>query len=338
MKTISIKRTALLFLVFLAALYSCKKDNDLEPSNSMQADALEVVEGPPGTVIIVTGSGLAGVESVLFETNEVPAPFNPAFNNNNALVFRVPDTAYGGEQQVIITNRLGRQVQLSFNVIALPSVSSLLPAEFAEGSTLTVRGNNFETVEGVSLESGQPVEVLSASRRELVLQMPASDADKTKLVIRNASGEITYGQDLINIDRALPIFVDAFGAGFESWSWGGNYVASEEQKIMGTHGLQANMTGNSWGALSLHHGAGLNLADYTTVSFWVRGGASEGSFRFMINWAETQTVIVPANVWTRFSFPLSTWKNSGINVLNDIIWQVEGDGQSFYFDNVILSK
>lgn len=58
----------------------------------------------------------------------------------------------------------------------------------------------------------------------------------------------------------------------------------------------------------------------------------------MINWAESQTVIVPANEWTRFSFPLATWKNNGINVLNDIIWQVEGDGQLIYFDNVILSN
>lgn len=328
----------LLILLIGSIFTACKKDDNMEASSNPQANPLEVVEGPPGTVVTVTGSGLAGMRSIIFDNNQVPAPFNPVFNNANAVLFRVPDTAYGGLQNIILTNNLGREISLPFTVIALPSVASIFPAEFTAGSEVTITGNNLETAERVVLVGGAEATIISNSRREMVVQMPGSDADRVRLNITNESGDYTYGADLINLDNTLQVFTENFGDGFDNWSWGGSYTPSTEEFVLGSYGLQANMVGNSWGALSLHHGSGMSLADYQEVSFWIKGGAVETTYQFSINWNQQQNIAVPANDWTHFRFPLSIWKNEGINQVDDMVWQVEGDGALIYFDNIIFIK
>jgi len=102
---------------------ACKKDTDgsntSSASSGMKATAVDPVQGAAGSTLTVTGDGLGGIATILFDNGNVPASFNPTFNTSGALLFRVPDTANGGDQNIIITNNLGKSVSIPFKVIAL---------------------------------------------------------------------------------------------------------------------------------------------------------------------------------------------------------------------------
>ncbi|POY36647.1 hypothetical protein C3K47_09770 [Solitalea longa] len=328
-----IKSIAILSITALA-IAGCKKD-DLGVENPTIKE-ISASEGSGGDVITITGSDLAEVESIVFDNHNVPASFNPVFNNPGAIIFRVPDTAYGGAQNILIKNSKGHQLTVPFSVIALPTITTAYPTDFAAGSTVTITGNNLETAEKVILDgTTSEATIVSKSRKELVIKMPASTLTKAKLRITNSSGDRVSTMDFINVDAAYSIFTESLS--FDNWSWGGNYTPSSETAVTGEKGIKGDMVGNAWGALSLHSG-GVDLAPYNSVGFWIKGGTAVSTYRFFVNWQEQQTITVPANQWTYFTFPLSIWKNKGITSMTDIIWQVEGDGQLIYFDNVVLIK
>lgn len=329
-------RTVLLFLSFIILLSACKKEEEV-PTPVI---SLITPENPAGgDVITITGKGLEKIETIVFDNGNVPASFNPVFNTGTAILFRVPDTAFGGEQNIILTNYGGKQASVAVNVIALPTISSIFPTDFSEGSTVTINGNNLETTMRVTLVGGSGGEaaIVSAERNKLVITMPASNAAKVKLKIENSSGEREPDITLINLNEAFSIFTEGSWA-MDNWSWGGVYTNSTNEAITGTESLQANMVGNSWGALSLHADPAINLSDYTEIAFWIKGGANDVTFSVMLNWSEAIDAFVPAGKWSYFKFPLQRWKSVGVNALNDLIYQVKGDGELVYFDNIVLLK
>src|SRR5688572_28038821 len=94
-----ITNTIMLLAACSLVLNSCYKEDAVpEPSSSPAFSAVTPVEGSGGTLVTVSGSGLGQIRSVVFANQNVPATFNPAFNSDNNILFRVPDTAYGGSQ------------------------------------------------------------------------------------------------------------------------------------------------------------------------------------------------------------------------------------------------
>ncbi|WP_350340187.1 hypothetical protein [Paraflavitalea speifideaquila] len=80
------------------------------------------------------------MRSIVFDNGNVPAAFNPVFNTSNAVIFRVPDTANGGDQNIIFTNIDGRSVKVPFSVVALPAVATVFPVDFQAGTSITLTG------------------------------------------------------------------------------------------------------------------------------------------------------------------------------------------------------
>lgn len=325
---------ALIFMLLFST--ACKKED-----NSMQNPVVNAVDpgsASGGDVITITGSGLAGMESIIFDNGDVPANFNPVFNTATAILFRVPDTAFGGAQNIVLTNSIGKQVSVPITVIALPTISRIYPTDFMEGSTVTISGNNLETVSKVTLSgTGAEATIVSAERKSLVITMPAVSQAKVKLMIENASGTREPDINLVNVDAAFKIFAEGSWA-MDNWSWGGTYTNSTDDAVTGTEALKANMVGNSWGALSLHANTPIDLSTYKDIAFWIKGGAEDITFSLMLNWANAVDVVVPAGRWNYYTFPLQPWKSAGVNALNDLIFQVKGDGSLVYFDNILLLK
>lgn len=342
MKSIFIRNVKAIFTLIAVTVifFSCKKEEGVKFDDSNPRVSKVSPEGsaPAGEVVTLEGSGLSGIQTITFENGNVPVSFNPVFNNSQALIFRVPDTAWGGPQNIILKNSGGTEVKIPFNVIALPTVASAFPTDFAAGSLITINGNNLESVDLVSLVGGSgEAKVISKSKKELIIEMPATNANKVKLNIRNASGERTPAIDFVNLANTFPIVTDGNWA-MDNWSWGGSYANSNEAVVTGETSLKADMRNNSWGALSLHANNAIPLADYNEIGFWIKGGAVETTYLLMLNWQESVDVVVPANNWIYFKYPLQRWKSKGVNSISDLIFQVKGDGALVYFDNIVLLK
>jgi hypothetical protein len=332
---------AICALLVLAAA-SCKKDSDGSPDNSpgnLQSSGINPGEAPGGQVVVLKGSGLGDIRSIVFDKNNVPATFTPTLNTSTAVVFRVPDTAFGGDQNIIFTNSAGKTLSVPFKVIALPGVSSAFPTDFEAGTVVTLTGNNLDDVTKVVIEgTTSQATIVSKSRKQLVIQMPATTVNRAKLRITNSSGERLTDQEFVYVTNAFGIFKDAFGAGIDNWSWGGTYEAVTDDKITGTSALRAAYDpGGSWAGLSMHSNAGFSVAGYSFISFWAKGADVDKQVDLKINWGPTKTYTIPAGKWTYFREPIAGFIAANLTI-NDFVFQIHESGKTLYFDNILLVK
>ncbi|HYC30108.1 MAG TPA: IPT/TIG domain-containing protein, partial [Chitinophagaceae bacterium] len=208
MKNIVSIKTISLITAFAVMLAACKKDSDGSPESSAGTPTLAGVtpaEAAGGTVVTVTGTGLGQMRSIVFDKNNVPATFQPNLNTDNSILFRVPDTAFGGPQNIILTNVNGATLNVPFKVIALPTVSDISPIDFEAGTQVTITGNNLGDVTSVLIDgTSDAATIVSKERKKLVIAMPSTAVNRAKLKITNASGERITSQELTYIPNAFP--------------------------------------------------------------------------------------------------------------------------------------
>lgn len=332
-----------LFLLFSTMVITgCEKDKDGSPevdTGSMTSGELNPGSAAGGQVVTLTGSGIGQIRSIVFDKNNVPAPFTSTLNTASDLIFRVPDTAYGGPQNVIFTNADGKTLSVPFSVIALPNVTSAFPTDFQAGTEITLTGNNLDDVTEVLLEgTTDACTIVSKSRRQMVISMPASTADRAKLKITNSSGNRITDMEFVNVDRALSVFREQLDNGFENWGWGGTFTASPEDKITGTNGLKAAYDpGGAWGGMQLGNGGSIDVSGYKYFAFWAKGADVDKNVQFWLNWSNVKVITIPANKWTYFKYELAT-NYAGINPVNNVTFQIFDAGKTIYFDNIIFFK
>jgi hypothetical protein len=333
-------------LIAVAALLfaaGCQKEKlEYKPlskaSSNPAPDKIDPGSGSANTTLTLTGTGIGDVVKIVFSNGNISAGINPVFNTESSLVFRVPDIANGGDQQIIFTNSLGKEFSVPFKVIALPVVSSASHIDYQEGDVVTLAGNNLEDVSEVLFEpSGTAVTIISKEKNKLVVQMPASTVNTTKLKITNSSGTAVTTQEFVNVAAAYGIFKDELGAGIDNWSWSLNIDPTTEDKITGTASMKAEYTGG-WGGMQLHWGAPVNLAEYKYVTFWIKGADVEKKMKFNFNWTNDQTLTIPANVWTYYKIDLNVFKNAGVSALEFFIMQIHDDPKTLLMDNMMLVK
>ncbi|MDX1954018.1 MAG: IPT/TIG domain-containing protein [Chitinophagaceae bacterium] len=332
-----------LFLLFSTMVFTgCEKDKDGSPevdTGSMASGELNPGSAAGGQVVTLTGSGIGQIRSIVFDKNNVPAPFTSTLNTASDLIFRVPDTAYGGPQNVIFTNADGKTLSVPFSVIALPNVTSAFPTDFQAGTEITLTGNNLDDVSEVLLEgTTDACTIVSKTRRQMVISMPVSTANRAKLKITNSSGNRITDMEFVNVDRALAVFREQLDNGFENWGWGGTYAASPEDKITGTNGLKAAYDpGGAWGGMQLGNGGSIDVTGYKYFAFWAKGADVDKNVQFYLNWSNVKVITIPANKWTYFKYELAT-NYAGINPINNVTFQIFDAGKTIFFDNIIFFK
>jgi hypothetical protein len=254
-------------------------------------------------------------------------------------VFRVPDTAFGGTQNIVFTNGAGQTLSVPFRVIALPGMTSAFPTDFEAGTVVTLTGNNLDDVTKVVLEgTNDQATIVSKSRKQLVIQMPSTTVNRAKLKVTNASGERLTDQEFVYVPNAFGIFKDNFGSGIDNWSWGGTYGPAPDDKITGAASLKAAYDpGGSWGGLSLHSNAGFSVAGYSFISFWVKGADVDKQVDMKVNWGPQRTYTIPAGKWTYFKEPITGFLAANLTI-NDFVFQIHDEGKTLYFDNILLVK
>ncbi len=339
-------------IITMIVLAACTKETKsrADASSNPVAEAVSPVTGPGNQVLTLKGNGLGDIVKIVFDKGNVPAPFNAVFNTENALVFRVPDTANGGPQNIVFTNRLGKQVTIPFNVIALPSVTDVSNYNFTAGTVLILSGNNLNDVSKVLLTgTTNEATIISSTKRQLVIAMPATTVNRATLTITNSTGPMTTSQEFVNLDKAFKIFTDDYAPGFQDASWGDVGFISSAVFKSGTKSVGKKYAAGNWHQLGFGW-TNISNDGYTYLSFWIKGASKDyplwiststsvGGFASF----ETPTKInVPANVWTYFKISVGTlnlWATG--TAFNQIGWRIQGpDGQdeTFYLDDVILVK
>lgn len=336
--------SACLLLLALSTLFitGCQKDSDGSPDVStggMSSGELNPGSAAGGEVITLKGSGIGQIRSIVFDKNNVPAPFLSTLNTETDLVFRVPDTAFGGPQNVIFTNADGKTLSVAFSVIALPNVTSAFPTDFAASTEVTLTGNNLDDVTSVVLEgTTDACTIVSQSRKQMVIRMPVSTADRAKLKLTNASGIRITDMEFVNVNRAITVFSEQLDNGFENWGWGGDFNASTDDKITGTKCMKAAFDpAGSWGGMQLGNGGSVNITGYKYFSFWAKGADVDKNVQFWLNWGNQKVVTIPANKWTYFRYELAT-NYPGVNSVNNVTFQIVEGGKTLLFDNIMFFK
>lgn len=345
-------KAVMIFFLGTLLLTACKKDDELTASQNPVASAIDPGTGKGGDVLTLTGSGLADMVSILFDKDSVPAGFNPNFNTANAVIFRIPDTASGGKQHIVLTNRLGKKVQVDFDVLALPAVKSISSYNFTAGKVITLTGMHLQEVSSVKLTgTATEVTIISKSKKQLVISFPATDVLNTTLDITNITGMATTTQLFVNLDKTYHFFVNDYENGWTGNFWGSGTI-SNDFAVSGTTSLKLGYSKGNWSANGVANwGDGLAFtADYKYLSFYIKGGSMEYTLYLTGDKRESGygnsdrsiPIVVPPNVWTYYKLPLADlalWKKGGA-FHNLGFWIVGPDTKDevFYLDDLILVK
>ncbi|RZK81923.1 MAG: cell shape determination protein CcmA [Pedobacter sp.] len=353
MKTIkNFRLTLFALMASLLFITGCTKEEQSQSkaSDNPVANKLDPEKASGNTLLTITGNGLGDMVSIVFENGNVPASFNPVLNTDNAIIFRVPDTANGGSQNIILTNRLGKQVSVNFNVVALPLVNSASNYNFTAGTEITLVGNNLADVTSVTLEgTSAAATIVSKTKKQLVITMPETTVNRAKLSVTNSTGPIVTTQEFVNLDNAYKIFTDDYQNGFENGSWGPASVSTDFAKS-GTKSFKAGYNKGNWSADGFANWNGVaSMPEYQFLSFWIKGASADYTLYLTGdsraggygNSDRSTPLTVPANVWTYFKLPLTTvglWSKGPMKQLGFWIEGPEKQNENFYIDDVILVK
>lgn len=343
---------AFLLMSFLATMSSCKKSSTGAPH------AMNILPDSAGAAatLYLTGSGLSNVTSITFSNGNIPAPFNPIFNTDGAVIFRVPDTALGGQQNIIFKNSTGQTFTVPFNVRAFPAVSSVSNYNYSPGDTITLTGSNFEKVTGVVYNgTSTPVTILSASHHTLQLAMTANNLSRSSLVITNPTGNDTTQQEFINRVNAYVIFAKGqYGANVSPDAWGSSTVAWAPAPLTSYPSYAATYGKGNWSADGFAYWNSPYFPtdpSYTYFTFWVYGAAVPETYYITADDATksygnsdvTNPLVIPANTWTYFKLSiqkLALFSNPG-NSFKQLGWYIQGPNsasETLYFDDVMFVK
>jgi len=339
---LNIKLTASLLIATMIAVVSCTKDDNdgspgIKPGNPV-ANAINPDSAAGGTVLTLTGTGLGDMRSIVFSTAEVPAQFQSTLNTATAIVFRVPDTAYGGQQEIIFTNSDGKILKVPFKVLAYPNVTTAFPSDFQDGTEITLTGNNLDDVSKVVIEgTTDEAQIISQTKKQMLIKMPASSANRGFLRLTNRTGDRVTTQEFVNVSKAATVFSDQLDNGFLDWSWGGTFKPSADALITGTASMKAAYDpAGSWGGMQLGGGS-INLSGYKYFAFWAKGADEDKNVQFWLNWGNQKVITIPANKWTYFRYELAI-DYPGVTAVDNVTFQIFDAGKTIYFDNILFSK
>ncbi len=359
MKQLNAKYTSgVIFTALLFFMAACSKEdfNDGSPKTTpgeMIFSSIDKDSASSGQLLTLKGKGVGDIRTIVFDKNNTPAGFYPTLNTESAILFRVPDTVLGGAQNIILTNSAGKSMTVPFKVLAYATVSGVSNYNFTAGSQITLTGNNLDDVSKITFSgSTVPITILSQSKKELTIELPAADINRAKLDIVNNTGTITTTQEFVNIDKAYQIFTDAYGDGWSDNSWGDGAKIYTNVFKTGTASVGKTYAKGNWHLIDFVNwwpGAAKDPA-YKFLTVWIKGGSADQTLYLTSdkrpagfgNSDRSTPLNVPANVWTYFKIPIADanlWATGDtFNQLGFWIAGPEGSDETFYFDDLLLVK
>jgi hypothetical protein len=354
-------RITIVLFASVLVFSACKKDKGMD---NPSAGTLDPGQGAAGEVLTLKGSDLANMRTIVFEKDNVPALFNPTLNTANAVIFRVPDTATGGQQNIIFTNNDGRELKVPFNVLAYPNVTGASDYNFDNGTTLQLTGINLEEVNKVVIHgTTDQATIISKSKKLLVIKMPATSVARAKLDISNPTGLSVTTQEFVYKPNNFIVFDDdwgtagAYGIGnIQSWSFDCNaYKSTGIAAKAGASVLQCDYT-KGGGGLSTFLGCSWATPNSTFnqyfktafLTFWARCETADVNITIVPDnpWSGnapfgaatasgSKTITVAKGKWTYFKIPADFITGD----YSRLDFKIEGSGAlntTVYYDDIIM--
>ena len=138
------------------------------------------------------------------------------------------------------------------------------------------------------------------------------------------------------------VYDDALASGWANWSWDAGVNFQNPSPVhAGNHSLAITYNA-AWAGLYLHVNSTLSGHAFTSLRFWIHGGASGGQGLAVVlydanNQAGSAVSVTPlANAWSQIDVPLAALGSP--TAISGIVWQdTTGGAQStFYLDDVKL--
>ena len=164
--TILVTKIILLVLVLVAfSMVSCDK-----PGTPAVVE-FSPQSGFEGTLITVKGMNFESITGIFFDGG-VAADFNPSFGTDSVLLFRVPETAPLGENNIVIETD-SEQASFPFRVtLEPPQVIDFSPKSANDGDVVSIIGENFfEPLEVLFFDS-IPGKILHSQEDSLSVEVP----------------------------------------------------------------------------------------------------------------------------------------------------------------------
>jgi hypothetical protein len=334
------------FVFILATLVSCKKEEVVTPVYQIFP-----IQGASRAVLTLSGSGLTDLQTISFDNGNVAASFNPVFNTDGAIIFRVPEEAFPGDQRIVFTNKSGYQYSVPFKVLGLPTITGVDNYNFNTGSIINLTGKNLDDVSAVVFAwSTEVCEVITKTATTLSIKMPATTKYRTFLDITNQAGRITTTEEFVSLANNFKFFDDTYQNGQQDAAWGEAGSISTTVFKTGTASYSKNYQRGNWHQMGFGYTAITN-DNYKYLSFWIKGGTANIDLWV---WSQQspgnndpfsntgQKIVVPANVWTYFKIPVSQlnlWANGP--AFNQLGWRLKGpdtQDEKLYLDDVMFVK
>ncbi|CAN0340450.1 unnamed protein product [Phaeothamnion confervicola] len=345
MKNIRTKFAMLIFMIG-ALTWSCSEDESLSPA----AQEVSPPQGASNELLTVTGKDLSNVQTIYFEKERIKAVFNPNFNSDKAILFRVPADAVPGNQNIVFTNMDGTEFTIPFNVLGFANITSVSNYNFSANDEIVLTGKNLDDVTSVVFTgTTEEIEIVAKTATTLTLKFPATTLTESTLDITNSAGVSHITQSFVAIDNAFKIFTDDYAVGYQDASWGSGGAISTTEFKSGTASVYKDYAAGNWHQLGF---GWTNTPDdnYKYLSFWIKGASvnydlyitTSASKSGFASFDSNTRITVPANVWTYFKIPVATlelWSTA--TEWNQIGWRIqgpEGQDERFYLDDVILVK
>ncbi|NIG55571.1 glycan-binding surface protein [Chitinophaga sp. Cy-1792] len=260
-----------LFFATLLLLGSCKKDNDVAGPpvitkitllDSTKTDST-FVTALPGTLLLVTGSNLAGLTSVKF--NGQDAYFNPTYNTNTHLIITIPGNAPTEATDPNVPNTItfttghGVTTYTFKLIVPPPSITAISNENALAGDSVYIYGSSLYLIEKIGLPGGRTVTdvVTTPAGTYVGFVMPDLADDTGRLVLYGKLGTATSDgplndhqsgdviSNLTNEGEAgeLPVF---------NWAWWGANRTNDATIFPGTRGYYLQSV---FGGVSTNDGA-----------------------------------------------------------------------------------
>jgi hypothetical protein len=142
---------------------------------------------------------------------------------------------------------------------------------------------------------------------------------------------------------SLPIYTDNLVNGFQDWSWATVNVTNASPVHSGGYSISVT-DGTNYQALFLQYPAGFDTSPYSSLTFWINGGASGGQqenvYGALAGSARTAYPLkLGTNTWQQITIPLSALGVA--NATNFTGIEIQGASSSaqptFYVDDIQLT-
>jgi len=142
----------------------------------------------------------------------------------------------------------------------------------------------------------------------------------------------------------LPVYTDALQNGFENWSWATVDLANASPVHSGAASIK--VTAKGWEAFRVHATAPIATASYSSLTFWINGGAAGGqplSLQATVN-GNAQTAVdlgmAAANSWKQYTISMAALGLAG-QASFDGFWIQNNSANDlsaspFYIDDITL--